>query len=469
MDKLKELIEKMLSEGKELPEIAKAVMELKQEDAKEGDPEIDDEKTVIEVEKIIKSLEVEKIAKKRIEKKAVDSELKKSVDQIVEDKLKSMPAIKEVKEEQKEIKFFNFATKKFQVSKGLSEGKQAFIDLLVATNLASKNDANAKAISKDIEADWSQNAARMGMPGMKTLLRSDATTGSYLIPTEIAIEILEVAYAQSVMMRLCNNQAVIYNDKVFPIIYDGDFAWLADETATIADKTPVISNPSVVVKRFGGIYLASNTLLQMKGEALVSAFVSQAASKVNEFLDLYVVAASIDGSGSDPLDGILFNSLTSFIADVAVADYSYDNIISGLINDIDSKISTADMTFLANRKMRRKTGLLQDASGRPLFDRFVSTGNFAPEGISFVENTRIPSTFDIATEEPLTGSNDVVILGDFSKVLLAVDNLRIDTSEHYKFAQDQMAWRFIGRVGTGIISGSGTAGKVVSAVEIDNS
>jgi len=195
---------------------------------------------------------------------------------------------------------------------------------------------------------------------------------------------------------------------------------------------------------------------------------AQGASKVSEFLDTVIPCASADGSGSDLIDGILFNSGTSFVTDAAASGLTYENTIDALIADIDSKIPTANMTLLANRKIKRAIAKLNDGAGRPLFPEFYNTGNFAPEGINFVENTRIPSTLDIATDEPLTGSNDALILADFSKVYMAMDQLRIAESDHYKFSYDQKAWRLVGRTGVQVMSTSSTGGKVVSALEITN-
>ena len=467
MDKLKELMLKLLEDGKSEEEIVAEVAaneEVVAEIPAEGD-EATAEEIAVEVEKAFKVIKASKTFKAKKDNDAKEIEAQKAIDARVKKALEGMK-IDEPKEEQKEIKSYNYAQRKFISSKGITEGQKALCDLLLAT--ASKDKSSARSIQKDIEADWKSNADRYGMPDMKTALSSDATTGSYLIPAEVAMDIMDLAYQQSVMAGLCNQQAVIYESKLTPLIYGGDLAWIASQDTAVADKTPTIANPTLTAARFGGIYLAANQLLEMKGEALVSAFMAQGASKVAEFIDRVIPCASADGSGSDSIDGILFNSGTSFVIDAVASALTYENTIDALIADIDSKIPTANMTLLANRKIKRAIAKLEDGAGRPYFPEFFNTGSFAPEGIRFVENTRIPSTLDIATDEPLTGSNDALILADFSKVYMAMDQLRIAESDHYKFAEDQKAWRLVGRSGVQIMSTSSTAGKVVAALEITN-
>lgn len=463
MDKIKEMIKKLQAEGKSISEIAGEVAKLAE--AKELANDAAKLAEVIKTE--IKAIEVAAEIEKNEKKDADEKAFKAKVDEAVKETLKAMSAVDPQANEKKEIKFFNHLSGKFEKSKGLSDSKKAMADLLRAT--ASHDRESVKSINREIEADWKEKADRMGMPDMKTALYSDATTGSYLIPSEVAMEIIEVAYTQSVIANLCNKSAVIYNDKIMPLILGGDLAFLANEAAQIGDKTPTISNPTLETAQFGGIYLANNELLRMKGEALVSAFMSQAASKTREFLDLNLVMASKDGSGADPIDGMLFDANISYVTAVAAATgFTYDDVIAALINDIGGKIPTANISFLSNRKIRRKAGLLNDASGQPYFREFIQTGRFAPEGINWVENTMIPSTYTRSSQEPLTGSSDVILCGDFSKVYVAIDNLRIAESEHFKFDYNQYAWRLLGRAGQRVISGSGTAGKVLTSIEITN-
>ena len=393
MDKIKALIEKMKLEGKQAHEIAEAVALL--DESKELKPE----QVIAEVRKHLKALEVKESVLGEDKRSKESEDFKAAVSKEVKAQLESMPARVETPEV-KAVKSFNFVSGKYENSKGMSEGQKALSDLLCSTAFHDK--ASAQAISKDIAADWKANADRLNMPDMKTALYSDATTGSYLIPSEVAMDIMELAYAQSVMAALCNKQAVIYNDKIMPLILGGDFAFLANEQAQIGDKTPTIANPTIETAQVGGIYLANNELLRMKGPALVSAFMSQASSKMREFMDLNLVMASKDGSGTDPIDGMLFDANCSYITAIASTALTYDGVIGGLVNDLDKKLATANISFLANRKMRRTIGLLEASAGVPLFRDFIQTGNFAPEGMRFVENAMIPSTYTRSSQEPLT-------------------------------------------------------------------
>jgi HK97 family phage major capsid protein len=460
MDEIKKLIDELVAEGKTLDEVVKAVMENDEVEAEK----VDTDKLIADVDKSIVAYEASKKAKAVSAKKAEDKELEAKLDKLVEQKLRDMPA-QEEKKEFVDYKYFNFASGKFEKGKELSESQKAFADLI--KSIARKDDKSAESIEKDIVADWGQKAELMGVPQMKTPVYSDATTGSYLIPTEVAMDIMELAYGQSVMAGLLNRQAVVYESKIFPLIYGGDFAWISAQSSQLSDKTPTFDNPTVSMERFGGIYLSANELLRMKGQVLVSAFTAQAASKVAEFTDKYTTVGSTDGSGSDSLDGILFNSSCADLGNVAFTGISQDDLKS-LINGLDGNVPLNRMVFMGNRKVRLAYGMLEDSAGNPIYRNFAETGQFRPYGLEFVENTQIPSTIDYDTDEPLTGSNDTVFAMDPTKILFAMDNLRIATSEHYKFDYDQFAWRFIARTGLQIASATGTAGIVAAKYELTN-
>ena len=452
MDKIKEMIKKLHAEGKSVSEIALEVAKL--EAAKEL---ANDAKKLAETIKTeIKALEVAAEIEASEKSDAAKSALKTEVASLVKEELKAMPAVKDV---EKEVKYFDHVNKKVVSSKqSESEGLKAFARLCAYT--AKGDHTNAKAVENEIAAEKQKEYDRLGI---KAVLRTDATTGSYLIPTEVELAIFERAY-QGVMLSRVNTNAVVYNEKLYPVMADMSFGWIADETTGVSDKTPTIANPSVSMKRFGGLALMSNSLLNMP-TGLMTALSSQIGSALQKFADFNLVCASATGSGGDPITGIAFDANTVVVTAKALASYTIEDLAT-LKNSVNQKFRS-EVIYLANEKVRDSIGLLEDSAGNKLFSQFVNTGVFNPMGKEFVVNDQIPSTITVSTKEPLTGSKDIIMAVAPKAIYAGFEPLRIATSEHYKFAEDQFAIRCVSRMGVKVISSASTAGAVAAVQQLD--
>lgn len=459
MDKLKELMLKLLGEGKSEEEIVAAVAandEVVAEIPAEGEVATADE-IVAEVEKAFKVIKASKSfsekkansEKEIAEQKAIDARVKKALEGIKLD-VNATPA--------KEVKYFDHVSKKVVSEKAnVSEGLKAFAKL--SAYVASGDKVNAKAVEAEIIAEKKKEFEQLGI---KTALYSDATTGSYLIPTEVELAIFEKAY-QGVMLSRVNTNAVNYNSKLYPVMADMSLGWIADETTVVPDKTSTISNPTVDMKRFGGIALMSNTLLNMP-TGLMAAISSQIGSALQRFADLNLVVASATGSGADPIIGIAFDANTKVVTAKNLADVAIEDLTT-LKNWIDQKFRS-EAIFLANEKVRDAYGLLDDGAGNKMFTQFINTGDFRPIGKEFVVNDQIPSTITVATKEPLTGSSDIIMAIAPSAIYAGFEPLRIATSDHYKFAEDQFAMRVVSRMGVKNISTTGTQGYTAAVQQL---
>jgi len=217
MNKLAELIKKLHAEGKSYDEIAAAVILAKDEAGKSITDGKSTEEVVTEVRDTIKTMELAKaIRDNEAKEKAAtdeDARIRKSVD----DYLKSQPANQP--EQKKEINMFSTVSGKWESSKKLSEPSKAFNDLVVAVAL--KDAASMVKIGRDIEIEKVKDYKAMGftdkfIDSMKALY-SDATTGSYMIPTEVEGMIFERAWQSAILSRV-NTRAITYNTKLYPVM-----------------------------------------------------------------------------------------------------------------------------------------------------------------------------------------------------------------------------------------------------------
>ena len=103
-----------------------------------------------------------------------------------------------------------------------------------------------------------------------------------------------------------------------------------------------------------------------------------------------------------------------------------------------------------------------------MFPQYLNGGQISPFGIPLVTNSQIVSTLDVGGDD-WGGTDDVLILADFSKVVAGVTReTRIEFSEHYQFINDALTIRGIKGYGQKVISGSSTAGVVAVAQELTN-
>lgn len=463
MEKLKALILKMKEEGAEEEAIVAAVAndaEVVAEIAPEGTEE---EQAAVVAEEIAKALKAIRVSdsfkSKKVEteneaaaQKAMDARVEKALEGIKIEGVKST-------KESREVKVFNHFTKKLEEKKEESDEMKAFAEMLGCLNTRKydRADSICKEIAKQKETDYKA----MGIE-VKAPLYSDATTGSYLFPTEVEAQIFQRAY-QSKMLQILNTQAITFEGKLYPVVTDFDLAFITDQTTQIGDVTPTIDNPSIVMSRIGGMTYSSNTLLAMKGSQLVDAFVVGFGNAIAKFVDLYSVASSVTGN-TDGFNGILFDANTESITEKALAAIDAKDFLN-LKNKLGVKFR-AGAQYICNSEIYDEYGTLEDDAGNPIFKNFVDNGILKPYGKQVTENSYVPDTLDFSTAKRTTGTDNALICINGEGIVTGFDALRIDTSEHLKFDYDQTAWRGVARMGQKVISTSSTQGACAAYLKL---
>lgn len=457
---MKELIKKLLAQGKSNDEIQKAVAEAlskKEVEAVENVKEV-----IADALKEFKAEQDIKAAFDSIEtEKKENSAIKELKAELKELKEKKLPGTLD-QAEQKSVKYFDKISGTCKEYKTMPEGYKAVADMFYHSK---RNDlASLEAIQKEIQQENKKDFQRLGV---KTPLYTDATTGSYLIPTIVDSEIMQLTYELSDMYKRSNRKNVVVNDVVYPVMADMTFAFITDESTQLGDKTPTIANPAIAMKRYGGMAYLSNELINMRSPEVVSTLIASGASANADFIDLYSVAGSVT-TESDPFNGLIFDANTAGLTSKALTSITDQDFVN-LLEELSYKVK--DATFIANRKVRNKYGLLETTGGHKIFKDFLSNGQIAPMGMDFIENRKIPSTLTInsssaGTNTRAAGSSDALICADLSKLHIGLRGLRIDMSEHLKFDYDQTAWRFHGAIGCKLGTGSSDAGVSAAVVEL---
>lgn len=455
-----------LAEGKSDLEIAELLM--KCEEAKSLDAQalaalIAEAKKSQEVLAALKaSAEAEAQHKAAAEAQKAQDE---KVGKLVEEKLKSINIDFGKFHTPSELKRFDHRTGKIETVQ-VTEEYGTFNTMLKC--FTERDFKEAKAISNRIDIANDMLDAKLQGLVKATPTVSDVTTrGGFSIPTEVADMIMQVLYSQSVMWPRVNKDNVIFESKVYPLMYGINVGYIATESTTITEKNPTFTNPTVQMERIGGFSTISNTIIQRKGADLVNAFVAAYGAAFAEFLDLHICCGNVTGN-SDLIDGIVFDTNTNLPTAIALTSLTA-SALKDIKNTLSAKASLASSVWVANRKVSDVIGLLENTGGFYVFPGYPEGRSVAPFGIPLVTNPQIPSTLDVGGDNRTSGTDDVLILADLSKVVTGVSgDTRIDTSEHFLFTDDLLTMRCVKLWGQKVLSSTSTGGIVAVAQELTN-
>lgn len=458
-------IELWIKEGKNDGEIASLL--LQDESSKGLDAQaiaslIAEAKKTEEVLSHLKASEEAAIAQKAIADKARAEDEK--INKLVDDKLKSIGVSLTKYKTETDLKRFNPRTGKIEEVK-VSDEYAETNNMLKA--FAIQDFSSAKSISNQIDIANDIKEARLQGLIKATPTVSDVTTrGGYAIPTEVSDMINQLIYESSVCVPLCNQDNVIYQSKVYPLMYGISVSDIADQSTAVTEKNPTLSNPTVTMQRMGGYSTISNTIINQKGADLVNAFVAAYSSAIAEYLDLRIACGNVTGN-SDLTDGIVFDTNTYLPSPLVLSNLKIGDLKT-IKNTLSAKANLAKCAWMASREVSDAIGLLENTAGNYIFPNYVTGGKAAPLGIPLITNAQIPATLDVGGDNRTSGTDNVLILADFSKVILGLSqDTRIDTSSHFFFTSDLLTMRVIKHWGQKVISSTSTGGIVAIAQELN--
>lgn len=466
--RLQDVIEKGVLEGKSDSEIAKLVVSEKAAPDLEVNEIVDAILTVRKMQDVQKALnEQKKLDEEKAEAKKTSNDTKQIVKELVNEELKSITVGPNFSKFgiDKELKRFNPRTGKREVVEmKVSEAYGTFNNLFKA--FFDRDFKSAQSISLEIDQD--NNRKDLNLLGKATPTVSDVTTrGGFGVPTEVSDMIMQVIYEISAVYDRLNKDNIIFESKVYPLMYGINVGYIADQSTGVTEKNPTFTNPSISMYRVGGYSTISNRFLAQKGSDLVNAFVQAYGSAFAEFLDLHCCAGNVTGN-SDKVDGIIFDPLTYLPSAVALSSLT-PSVLKDIKNALSAKCNPKNLVWIANRKVADAIGLLENTGGMYAFPGYTEGRSIAPFGIPLITNPQIPSTLNVSGDNRTSGTSDALVCVDLSKVLVGVSgDTRIDMSEHIFFTDDLMAIRAIKNFGQKVLSGTSTGGIVSVAQELTN-
>ncbi|GBR74534.1 phage capsid superfamily [Candidatus Termititenax aidoneus] len=450
----------LLAQGKTDAEIASAVL-------KEFAASADDvAKAILAAKKEQEVAEKLAAAQKEAELKATEDkkaeELKSQIASGVEGALKKI-GVDPTKKFESEQETFSPVHKKV-IKQKVSEDRKMFAQLLKYA--AQRDMKSVHSLGADINAKRAQIA--------NAPLLSNVPTGNVLVPVEIEQEIFAKAYTSKIL-SLVNTNVVSYMGKLYPVLSDVTFAERADRNTNIGDGTPTIDAPKITPVEVSAIAGIDNALIAIV-DRIIDAIVAQAGNSLAKVADRKIPANSVADGGA--FDGFIFDTNT----DATSAAKALSALVAKDLVLLKNKLSPEyrdSAIFLSSDTVRDVVGLLpsfdmslvtEDATatgtGGLMFPTYTASGTLRPFGRDYPVDNFIPDTINLSTKSAAAG-NPVLLALDPSTVYAAYADLRIDFSQEYFFAKDQMAIRFIAQLGSKVIVGNGK--KSVAAQSLTNS
>jgi len=308
-------------------------------------------------------------------------------------------------------------------------------------------DKNVRSFADYLTALRRNDVKRLSEHYKVALAEDSATTGGYLVPTEFQAQLKEVAAEQGVVrsrafvipMSAREMTIPVLNQTTAPTAGNTSFfggvsaAWV-DEAGALTETEPTFRNMKLVAHKLGGYSLSSNELLADSAVALEALLKRLFGGAIAWYEDY----AFLRGNGVGKPLGI----------QNAPALISVSRAGSG--NDFDPADVGAMLKRLPPSSMRNAVWVMHPY----VIPSLIALTASSSAAVTWIGDFRngMPATLlglPIVFSEKMVASGSAfdVLLADFGYYVIGNRNeISIAYSEHYKFANDQGAWRFTHRV-----------------------
>lgn len=288
----------------------------------------------------------------------------------------------------------------------------------------------------------------------RALGTDDPTAGGVTVPPDFRAELIKINEQISPILAAVDRVPVFSRAGSVPALNQQDVTFdinafqSADsagvQAAIVAENDPIPETNAVFRKidyrlwSLGGLQYASNQLLKYTAiqleEELRNLFTTTIRNREE--------ATILRGTGSGMPLGIVEAPCKIALTNGATGTFDYDNVL-----DMNKKLYPQDenaVMWVFNRDLIPKIGKLEVSAGSGGVYMASGDGGFRAQGDQFSRRMLMGYPQVYSQFMPLAAaSNTFAILADFSTyALFQYDEMQIAVSEHYRFGNDQMAWRF---------------------------
>jgi len=281
---------------------------------------------------------------------------------------------------------------------------------------------------------------------IKDLAEGAGNTGGYLVPEEFKSEILRVQLENSVVRNnsariiqmnssMVQMPALDMSSNAAGFLYGGAAAYWGNENASFTESNPTFDNVKLEANKLTAYVEDPNELEQ---DAIVN-MGQLLTTMYGEVLAFEEDFAFINGDGvNKPLGILAAPALVTVSRATASQIHPVDPItmISRFRGNLDKAV------FVVNQSALPQIYQLKDDNGNFIWHPGMS-GSIATK----VMGTLYGIPMVVTEKAPALGTEGDLMLCDWSHYLIGDrGGLRTDYSQHYKFQNDQMAYRCVERV-----------------------
>ncbi len=284
-------------------------------------------------------------------------------------------------------------------------------------------------------------------PDVKFLAEQTGSDGGYLVPEQHLNEILRIELETSVMRNsgsriipmstsLLKVPALAYSNNTSGNILGGVASYWADEGETLTDSKPEFKRVTLEPKKLIGYTEASE---ELTADAIVSigGLLSQLFGEVLAFEE---DDSFINGNGvAKPLGILSAPARVTVSRGTATAVVQTSNVVDMLAR---FRGNLNRSVWVCNQSVLPSLYKLKDENDNYIWHPGMS-GSIAQGAVGTLYGRPIK----ISEKLPAVGDEGDIMLCDFGHYLIGDrTGLRIEESNHYKFANDLKVWRMIKRV-----------------------
>ena len=381
--------------------------------------EIEDVIVEDSVDKAANALEV--IAKE-------NQEIKAKMDEVLLASANLNKAFIRTNEEEKEVgdRGYSFT----DAAKDYALGKNAKAPYWDAKTTASFNDYCSMLAKKDVD-------------GIKKAFGDATTNAANWTPTEFVSELVRLAFVSSVMLPKVTIKPMS-RDKMSMPAPTGDFTWgFVDAGSAMVDSAVTAGILTLETAKAYGLALVNQEDLDDPAYPLASYIVAKLAEDYAKFVDGVILYGDASGSGTvnGEFDGWAEATSVNAVTGAVDASPAFGDLIT--LAKLNEMVATLDeqeiegAEFIMSMPAYNAVRNLKDSNTDPLVS-IVSPYDISLMGFPMTKTGRALSTATALKVAVFFGNPKHIIFGDRM-------NMSVATSEHYRFANDQVVFRAMSR------------------------
>ncbi len=300
---------------------------------------------------------------------------------------------------------------------------------------------------------YAKSQAEMGVASYKAALaESSGITGGYTVPTEYAMQLLELSAENTVLVGETDEYAMAGRELKMPVLdqttapaagqtayFGGVVATWTGEAATRSETEPKFKEITLVANELSGFALASRNVLFDNKVALEQRLTRLFAGAIGWFRDY----AYLQGDGVAKPRGIMGAPSTLTVTRATAGQISYADIAQMIGKLLPQSMKSA--FWVMQQSVLQSFLQMKDSSGRLIVQPYWPAG---PGGPATARPTMQMLGLPIKTTEKIATlgtAGDLMLIDPKQYFTATRKDIEIAASEHYKFLNNQVTYRFIFR------------------------